>query len=94
VADPDLVDVFDSGYDLLCEPTGLVFLEPLSLDNVIEEFASTGILHDQEKLSRSFDDLDRIIIIFIKWTYFVKLNYVRVSDYLEYMDFSSYSFDI
>lgn len=48
---------------------------------VIEELAILAILHDQEKFAFSLDD-------------FVKLNYVRVSNLFEDLDFSAYSLDI
>ena len=57
MADLDLVDVLDTGDYLLHEATRLLFLQALPLDNVVEQFTSAGVLHDQEQLARRLDNL-------------------------------------
>ena len=57
MTDAYFMNVFDTGYDLLGEAAGLLFGQPFLFYNVVEQFATAGILHDQKQLSRSFDDL-------------------------------------
>ena len=51
MADLDLVDIFDARDDLLDEPTALLLLEALSLDDVVKQLSAGSILHDEEQLS-------------------------------------------
>lgn len=48
MANPYLVDVFDTGNDLLRETASLIFLQSLSLNNIVEKFSATGVLHYQK----------------------------------------------
>ena len=57
VANFDLVNILDARYYLLEEPARFVLLKPLPLDDVVEEFTSTRVLHDEEQLARSLNDL-------------------------------------
>jgi hypothetical protein len=38
--------IVDSGYDLLHEPDGLAIFDALLLDDVFEQLATVGVLHD------------------------------------------------
>ena len=51
------MNVLNTRNDLLEEPACLIFLESFSLDDVIEQFTSTRVLHNKEKLARSLDNL-------------------------------------
>ena len=66
----ELMEVLDTCNDLVEEFERLRLLDPLILDNVVEELAPVGILHDQVQLLRRLNNL-------------VKLNDVRVSDLLK-----------
>lgn len=57
VTDADLVDVFDAGDYLLSEATGLLLGKAFALDDVVEQLAAAGVLHDQEQLPGGLDDL-------------------------------------
>lgn len=81
MADLDLVDVLDAGDNLLHEATRLLFLQALPFDDVVEQFTSAGILHDQEQLARRLDNL-------------VKLDDVRVTNYLQNVDLSGHPVNI
>ena len=69
----DLVKVFDTGQNLMEKSTGFRILKLSLLDDVVEQFAPTCILHDEEKLLGSLNDL-------------VQLNYVWMAHDLENMD--------
>lgn len=62
-------------------PGSLRFIDPLVLDDVVEEFALFHELHDEEELFRRFDDL-------------VKLDDVRVPDQLQNMNFTRHTFHV
>ena len=81
VADAHLVDVLDARNNLLKETTSLVFLQTLAFDDIVEEFSSTCILHDEKKLARGFYN-------------FVQLDHVRVPHYLQNVNFSCNSLHI
>ena len=70
-----LVEVLDATDDLLEELAGLHLLQLLLLDDVVEKFATTDELHDEEQLLGRLDD-------------FEKLDDVGVSDHLENVDLS------
>ena len=74
VANSYLVDILDSAYNLLEESAGLLLLESLPLDDVVEQLTSVGVLHDEEQLARSFND-------------FIQLDHVGVSNNLQNVDF-------
>ena len=57
MADATPVDVLNSRHYLLKESTSLRLLQFLALDDVIKQLSATGILHDEEKLARGFDNL-------------------------------------
>jgi len=60
MADAAAVDVLNSANYLLKELNRLHLLELLALNDVIEELASAGVLHNKEQLPRSFDYLIRL----------------------------------
>lgn len=68
------MQVFDTCHDLLEKPGSLFILQPLLLHNIVEQFATRRILHDEEELARRFNDL-------------IQLHNVRVSHDLQYIDF-------
>lgn len=45
--DSVLVHVVDSGQDLLHEAHGLLVVDALLLDDILEELAPVGVFHDQ-----------------------------------------------
>ena len=51
------MNVLNPRNDLLEELAGLLLLELLALDNVFKKFSPRSVLHDQEQLSRSFNNL-------------------------------------
>ena len=51
VADATPMDILDTTDHLLEELASLGLLKLLALDDVIEEFASAGVLHDKEQLT-------------------------------------------
>lgn len=53
----DFVDVLDAGDDLLGEFDGFTLLYPFVFDDVVEEFATLGILHDEVNIRFGFDYL-------------------------------------
>lgn len=73
MADLDLVQVLNTSKDLMEEAASLRVLQTSLFDNVVEEFATRCILHDQEKLLARLND-------------FIKLHDVGVSHYLEDMN--------
>jgi hypothetical protein len=81
VANSDFVDVLDARNNLLEEFTSFIFLQALSFDDIVEEFSSARILHDEEQLARSFDN-------------FVQLDNVRVPHDFQNVDFPCNSLDI
>ena len=62
-----LMEVLYPSDNLMKEPAGLWLLDSLALNDIIKEFSSTSILHDQVQLFRRLDN-------------FVKLDYMRVPD--------------
>lgn len=75
------MDVLDAGDYLLKELASLLLWNSSFLHDVVEEFASTGVLHDQVKLARCLND-------------FIQLDDVGVSDQFEDVDFSRHSFNV
>lgn len=67
--DVQRMDVLNSGNNLLEKLAGLFFGDPRVLDDVVKEFAPTGILHYQVELPWSLN-------------YFIKLHDVGVADQL------------
>ena len=76
--DTKLVKVLNPTDYLLEEPTRLNFFKFLFLDDVIKKLSAADVLHNQEQLLRSFDDLK-------------KLNDVWVSDHLQNVYFPRHS---
>eukprot|EP00350_Pseudokeronopsis_sp_OXSARD2_P011849 CAMPEP_0170552134 /NCGR_PEP_ID=MMETSP0211-20121228/10081_1 /TAXON_ID=311385 /ORGANISM="Pseudokeronopsis sp., Strain OXSARD2" /LENGTH=100 /DNA_ID=CAMNT_0010859695 /DNA_START=2519 /DNA_END=2821 /DNA_ORIENTATION=- len=72
--DVQFMEVLDSRDDLLEELAGLFFLQGGIGHDIIEEFPSGGVLHDQIELSWRFN-------------YLKELNDVGVSDHLKDLDF-------
>lgn len=75
------MEVLDSTDDLLEELAGLLLLQFLLLDDVVEEFAPTDELHDQEQLLGRLDD-------------FEELDDVGVPDQLQNVNLSSDSLHV
>lgn len=69
VTNPDLMYILNTRYDLLRKPTCLIFLQALSLHNIVKEFTTRGVLHDQEELARGFNNLymNQIKLIMQNW---------------------------
>ena len=73
--DLQLRDVLNSRDDLLEEAAGRLLVHLLVLDDVVEEFATRGKLHDQVQLFGRLDD-------------FVELDDVRVLHDFQNVDFT------
>ena len=54
---PELVQIFNARNYLMKELAGLGFLDSLILNDEVEEFTSTRVLHDQVELFGRFNDL-------------------------------------
>lgn len=54
---PILVNIINTWNDLLTKSACFIFLKSFSFDNVIEQFSSWSVFHDQEQLSWCFDNL-------------------------------------
>jgi len=76
-----LMDVFNSGDNLLIKLARLSFLELLFLDNVVKKLSATCILHYKIEQLRSLN-------------YFVKLNNVWVTNQLKNVNLSCNALDI
>ena len=63
MADATSVDIFNPTDDLLEEFASFGFFELFTLDDVIEELSTAGVLHDEEELSGRFNDLFKAISI-------------------------------
>jgi len=59
VANATPVNVLNAANYLLEKFARLCLLKLLALDDMVEEFSSAGILHDQEQLAGGFNDLCR-----------------------------------
>ena len=81
MANLDLVQVLNTCQNLVEETTGFTVLEPSLLDDVVKEFATARILHDEEELLRRFN-------------YFVELHDIWVSHDFQNVDFSHDARDI
>lgn len=81
VADAALVDVLDAGDELLVHAAGRLLVEALMRHNIIEELTVLTILHDEEKLTFSFND-------------FKQLDYIRVPHLLQDLDLPRYPLDV
>ena len=75
------VQIFDSSKNLVEKAAGFPVLEPFLLHNMVKELTTRSVLHDQEQLFGCFNN-------------FVQLDYVGMSDYLEYLNFSHHSVDV
>jgi len=56
--DAVLVNVLNSCQNLLHEGHCFLLVEPLSFDDVVEEFATLCVLHDEVDICFGLDDLD------------------------------------
>ena len=81
MTDFDLVQILDSCQNLVEEAASLRVLQAPFLDNVVEEFTTRGVLHNQEKLLACLDD-------------FIELHNVWVAHDLQDMDFAHHSRDV
>lgn len=81
MADLVLVQILYTCEYLVEEATSISVLESLLLNDVVKQFTTRGVFHDQKQLSGSFND-------------FIQLDYVRVTHYLEDMDLPHDSGDI
>ncbi len=57
VHDPIFVDVLDARQDLLHEVDRFILVEPLLLDDVVEEFAAGSVLHNEVDVGFGLYDL-------------------------------------
>lgn len=91
MTDLNLVDVLNPWDKLLKKFACLVFLQSLSLDYVIKQFSSAGVLHDQKQLSGSFNDLYSSQIFKIESCkhYLIQLDDIGVPHKLKNVDFAS-----
>ncbi len=55
--DTKLMKIFNASYDLMEEFASLSLFDSLVLHDVVKEFSSTCILHDQVELLRCLDNL-------------------------------------
>jgi hypothetical protein len=78
VHNAQLSKVSNCRYQLLKQPTSLLFFEFVLAGDVAEELAIAAVLHNYVQAGRRLNDL-------------VHLNNVRMSDDLEDVDFSRYS---
>jgi hypothetical protein len=69
------MQIFNTRYYLLEVFASFFLLKPRILDNIVKQFTSTSILHDQIELFGCFNNL-------------IKLNNVGVPDHLENFDLS------
>ena len=81
MADAQLVNVEDSGEELLQVLACRALLELLVLDDEVEQLASTCELHDQVQVLLCLDN-------------FINLNHVRVMELLENLDLSANPFNV
>ena len=51
MTDLNLMNVLDTRYNLLSKTACFLFSKSLSLDDVVEQLTTTGILHDEEELT-------------------------------------------
>lgn len=79
--DSDLMYVLDSRNQLMKEDCCLLFLYAFIIDDMIEEFPSFHVFHDEQQLSGRLYD-------------FIKLDDVGMPNKFQYMDLSRYSLDI
>jgi hypothetical protein len=70
------VDLIQPCYDLVEEPASLFLWHPATCHNVVEQFTTAAILHDQVELPRSFNDL-------------IQLDHMWMPDELEDMNLAS-----
>lgn len=73
--------ILNTSYNLLEKTACFYLLHSLDLNNVVKQFSTTCVFHDQIKFLLCFND-------------FVELHNLRMSDYLQNMDFSSHPFHI
>ena len=76
--DIKLVQILNARNYLMEKFKCMRFLDPLVLDDVVEQFTAICVLHNQVQLLGCFDD-------------FVELNDVGVSDHLQNVDFAGNS---
>lgn len=81
VTDATLVNVLDTRDQLLIHAAGCLLVQALVRHNVVKELSILAVLHDQEKLTFSFND-------------FKQLDHVRVTDFLQNLDLSRYPLDV
>lgn len=79
--DVQFVDVLNPLQYLLLKLGGFLLLDPLISDNLVEQLASTGKLHDQLQLLGRLDD-------------FLELDYVGVAYQLQDVDLTRHSLDV
>ncbi len=81
VNDAVLMNVLDTGEDLLHKLDGFGLIEAFSFDDVIEKFTAFSILHDEVDVGFCFDN-------------FVELDDVGMAEDFEDANFASDAFDI
>lgn len=73
-----VVHILDSRYNLPKEPRSLTLIKSFFLDNVLEKFPFTDMLHNQEQFLRSFNN-------------FVQLDNIGMVHQFQYIYFSGHS---
>jgi hypothetical protein len=81
MADSTLMDVLNTRNEFEIEFAGLFLAQTSVPDDVVEQLASVGILHDHKQLFFGLDD-------------FIELDDVRMAYFLQDFDFTSNSLDI
>ena len=81
VTDAQLVEILDARDYLMQESGSLLFSQTFPVDNVFKELSSSSIFHHQVEFSLCLDNL-------------VKLHNMWMTDYLQNVNFSCYSFHI
>jgi len=75
------MEILDTCDNLVQEIAGFCLFNSMISYNIIEEFTTLGIFHDQIQLLWCLN-------------YLIKLNDIGMPDHLKYMNFTSHSFNI
>ena len=86
--DADLVNILDSCQDLLHETDCFAFVQPLLFHDMIEQFSSRSVFHNEVDVGFGLDDLNQ------ERQYLIELHDVRVPQDFQDADFASDSLDI
>jgi hypothetical protein len=81
MANAALMDIFDTGNELLKHSYGSLLMKPLVRHNIVKELSILTVFHNQKKL-------------FVSFNYFIELNNIWMSDFFQNFDLSAYPLDI